>query len=120
MSSTQNEDSARPNRRALLAAGGASSIAALTLRAGPAQAQQTRSDAGPSSAAEEATKAAASWAGSLALQAATCGAPIVAMYNLRATLCFGPKAKAPPGRIWNFEDIATPTLAAESGSFHPT
>jgi hypothetical protein len=114
-----NQDPARLNRRALLAAGSASSVAALTLLAGPAQAQQTRSDAGPPSAAEAATKAAASWAGALAFQAATYGAPIVAMYNLRATVCFGPKAKAPPGKIWNFEDIATPTLAAESGYVSP-
>lgn len=119
MNATANHDFGLLNRRALLAAGGASSIAAMTLPAGHAQAQQTRSDAEPSSGAEAAMKAAASWAGALALQAATYGAPIVAMYNLRATVCFGPNAKAPPGKIWNFEDIATPSLAAESGYVSP-
>ena len=59
------------------------------------------------------------WGGSLVFQAATYAAPLVAMYNLRATVCFGPKAKAPPGTIWKFEDIATPTLAAESGYVSP-
>ena len=59
------------------------------------------------------------WGGSLALQAATYASPLVAMYNLRATVCFGPKSKAPPGTIWKFEDIATPTLAAESGYVSP-
>ncbi len=59
------------------------------------------------------------WASSLAIQAATFGAQIVAMYNLRATVAFGPKSKAPPGKIWLFDDIATPTIAAESGYVTP-
>ena len=45
--------------------------------------------------------------GSLAdAPAANHAAPIVAMYNLRATVSFGPKSKATPGQIWLFDDIA--------------
>jgi len=116
-------DAARLNRRTLLAAGGASSVAALALAAGQAQAQAPSGEAPhPSAAADAQAKAIKSmelWGGSLVVQAATYAAPLVAMYNLRATVRFGPKAKAPPGTIWNFEDIATPTLAAESGYVSP-
>jgi hypothetical protein len=59
------------------------------------------------------------WARSLALQAATYGAPIVAMYNLRQTVCIGASAKAPPGEIWRLEDIATPKMAEEAGYVSP-
>jgi hypothetical protein len=59
------------------------------------------------------------WAHSLALQAATYAAPIVAMYNLRASVSFGPKAKAAPGQIWLFDEIASPKIAAESGYTTP-
>src|SRR5271170_6835501 len=78
-------------------------------------AEETPTDAGAPPAAKDPT----TWGGSLAIQAATYAAPLVAMYNLRSTVCFGPKAKAPPGTIWKFEDIATPTLAAESGYVSP-
>jgi hypothetical protein len=59
------------------------------------------------------------WGGSLALQAATYAAPIIAMYNLRATVSFGLESKAPPGQIWMFDEIATPAIAAESGYITP-
>jgi hypothetical protein len=59
------------------------------------------------------------WGRSLVLQAATYAAPLVAMYNLRATVAVGPKAKAPPGQIWRFMDIASPKIAAESGYVTP-
>ncbi|MBV8521340.1 MAG: DUF1254 domain-containing protein [Acetobacteraceae bacterium] len=91
--------------------------------AGQAQAQQTPSDTGShpaaGTAAGEAPDMSRTWAGSLALQAATYAAPIVAMYNLRASVSFGPKSKAPPGQIWFFDQIATPKIAAESGYTTP-
>ena len=86
-----------------------------------AAADETPSDASapPAKSESKALTSMETWGGSLALQAATYAAPLVAMYNLRATVCFGPKAKAPPGTIWKFEDIATPKLAAESGYVSP-
>jgi hypothetical protein len=82
---------------------GAALIAAVT-GAGAAgihsaAAEETPSDAG-APADKMASKALTSmetWGGSLALQAATYAAPLVAMYNLRSTVCFGPKAKSPTG-----------------------
>ena len=59
------------------------------------------------------------WVGSLALQAATYAAPIVAMYNLRAAVAFGPNPKAQPNTIWKLEDISTPELSQESGYVSP-
>jgi hypothetical protein len=59
------------------------------------------------------------WAGSLALQAVTYAAPLVAMYNLRSTVALSPKAKARPGDIWRFDDIASPEVAAQSGYVTP-
>ena len=56
---------------------------------------------------------------SVAMQAATYGAPIVAMYNLRATVAVGPGAKAPPGKLWRVENITTPKIAAETGYVTP-
>ncbi|MBS0558806.1 MAG: DUF1254 domain-containing protein [Proteobacteria bacterium] len=122
--STNTKPATPLDRRGLLAVGGASSLAALSLLAGQAQAAQVVPDEGaaahPEAGAQgKAIKSMETWAGSLALQAATYAAPLVAMYNLRATVCFGPNAKAPPGKIWNFEDIATPALAAESGYVSP-
>jgi hypothetical protein len=55
----------------------------------------------------------------LAVQAATYGAPIVAMYNLRATVAVGPAAKAPPGSLWRVENITTPAIAAQTGYVTP-
>jgi hypothetical protein len=59
------------------------------------------------------------WLAALALQAATYAVPVVAMYNLRATTAVGPDAKVPPNEIWRIDDIASPTIAAESGYVTP-
>jgi hypothetical protein len=67
----------------------------------------------------EQTKAIAAWTATLAVQAATYGAPLVAMYNLRSSVAFGPKAKAAPNTLWRLEDISTPKLSAESGYVSP-
>ncbi len=101
---------------ALLAAvAGASAAGVRSLAA-----EETPSNAGAPAAETAAAEAlTTTWGRALAIQAATYAAPLVAMYNLRSTVCFGPKAKAPPGTIWKFEDIATPTLAAESGYVSP-
>jgi len=118
-------DTTRLGRRALLAASGATSLAALTLPAGQAQAQQAPSTGGGSAAAEnhglppEQARLIRAWARSLAVQAATYGSAIVAMYNLRDTVAVGPKAKAPPGTIWKFEQIASPKIAEETGYVTP-
>jgi DNA sulfur modification protein DndE len=86
--------------------------AAFAALAGPVQAQELK-------ASPEQVKAIETWAATLAVQAATYAAPLVAMYNLRSTVAFGPKPKAPPGQIWRMEDISTPTLSAESGYVSP-
>jgi hypothetical protein len=83
------------------------------------EAEMSAEDAKLAAARSATEQAQATWAGSLALQAATYAAPLVAMYNLRASVALGPKPKAPPGAIWRFEDIATPTLAAQSGYVTP-
>ena len=86
-------------------------------RRGAVQAPVPEGDTkGPS---PEQVKAIKSWTGTLSVQAATNGAPLVAMYNLRATVAFGPKPKALPNQIWRMEDISTPKLAAESGYVSP-
>jgi hypothetical protein len=115
---------ARPSegvgRRGVLGASAALLAAAAGLTTAgvrSAAAQQAKTNTPPPAAGAGASKALASmeaWGGSLALQAATYAAPLVAMYNLRSTVCFGPKAKAPPGAIWNFEDIAPPPRSRPS------
>jgi hypothetical protein len=127
--SNDTQITARLNRRALFASGAAVVAAGSVLSAVQAQTAgsptkptpATGQDEGPhmSAGQAKAIKSMETWAGSLALQAATYAAPLVAMYNLRATVAFGAKPKAPPGTIWKFEDIATPTLAAESGYVSP-
>jgi hypothetical protein len=64
-------------------------------------------------------KAMGAWLHSLALQAATYALPIVAMYNLRATVAFGPNVKAPPDEIWRIENITTPEIAQKAGYVTP-
>jgi hypothetical protein len=59
------------------------------------------------------------WSSSLAVQAATYGAPLVAMYNLRASFVLGLRPKAPANSIWRFEDISTPQASAGSGYVSP-
>jgi|SRR5579884_447153 len=56
----------------------------------------------------------ASWIRSLSIQAATYCAPIVAMYNLRYSISFAPRAKSRPGEIWRFATIATPTVVRQT------
>jgi hypothetical protein len=60
-----------------------------------------------------------SWVRAYALQAATYGMPIVAMYNLRSTVAFGPNSKIGPNQIWRVENIATPAIAAKLGYVTP-
>ena len=59
------------------------------------------------------------WLAGLAVQAATYAAPIVAMYNLRATTSVGPDAKVPPNEVWRIDNIASPAVAAQSGYVTP-
>ena len=132
---TSGSRSLNIKRRTLLVSGGAASIAALTMAsqaiAAPPQptvgeepltpAQTAAREAGaaappPPSSPEHLIEA---WASTLAVQAATYAAPIVAMYNLRSTVSVGPGAKAPPGQIWRFMEIASPKIAAESGYVTP-
>ncbi len=70
-------------------------------------------------ASPEQIRAMQSLAHALALQAAMYAVPIVAMYNLRNTISFGPDAKAPPDEIWRIEDIATPEIARKAGYVTP-
>ena len=89
---SENQDATRLNRRALL--GGTGSIALASSLISSAQAQTATSDEGPpkpTAAQNKAITSMETWAGSLALQAATYAAPLVAMYNLRATVAVGPK-----------------------------
>lgn len=82
------------------------------------EADKTVKKDGPQASPEQ-IKAIAGWTTTLAVQAATYAAPLVAMYNLRASVALGPKAKALPNDIWRMEDISTPKLAAESGYVSP-
>ena len=66
-----------------------------------------------------AIKAIEGFANSLAVQAAIYAVPIVAMYLLRQTVCFGPAPKARPNEIWRIRDIATPQIAEQAGYVSP-
>ncbi len=103
----------------MFAGGGSIVLASSLLSAAQAQTTGGTTKSAPPKGEAAALKAMETWAGSLALQAATYAAPLVAMYNLRASVAFGPKSKAQPGTIWRFEDIAAPALAAESGYVSP-
>jgi len=59
------------------------------------------------------------WARSTAVYAATYGSAIVGMYNLRNTVAVEAGAKAPPGSMWKFDQIATPEIAAQTGYVTP-
>ena len=59
------------------------------------------------------------WARSTSVYAATYASAILGMYNLRDTVAVGSGAKAPPGTIWKFEQIATPDIAAQTGYVTP-
>jgi len=96
----------KPSRRAALI------IAAAVWSASPALAAETPPP-------PEQGQAVASLGKSLSMQAATYCAPIVAMYNLRYSISFAPTAKSKPGEIWRFAEIATPTVAEQTGYVTP-
>jgi hypothetical protein len=73
----------------------------------------------PSQAPAGNAAAGGNWLEAFALQAATYAAPIVAMYNLRATTSIGPDAKVPANEMWRIDNIASPTIAAQSGYVTP-
>ena len=133
MTDHSHESSANLNRGKFLAAGGAA-VAATSMLAKaqaqqapatgeepltPAQSAARKVGASAPSPASNAAGLIASWSDTLAIQAATYASAIVAMYNLRSTVAVGPGAKAPPGQIWRFMDIASPKIAAESGYVTP-
>jgi hypothetical protein len=72
----------------------------------------------PNTLADDVSRGGA-WLSGLALQAATYAAPIVAMYNLRNSTCFGPDAKVSPNEIWRIDDIANPMIAERLGYVTP-
>lgn len=51
---------------------------------------------------------------SASIEAATYCAPIVAMYNLRYSIALAPTAKAKPGEIWRFAEIASPAVVRQT------
>jgi len=87
---------------------------ALALAAGPVVAEEKQVTMPP-----EQAKLIQAWARSTAVYAATYCSAIVGMYNLRDTVAVRPGAKAPPGTIWKFDQIATPKIAAETGYVTP-
>ncbi len=87
---------------------------ALASVAGPALAQAPKRNLPPEQAALIQT-----WARSTAVYGATYCSAIVGMYNLRDTVAVRPGAKAPPGSMWKFDQIATPAIAAETGYVTP-
>ncbi len=100
--------SAIPRRTALAVS------VALALVAATSVAQDKAPQASP-----EQVKAIETWTYTLAVQGATYCAPLVAMYNLRSSVAFGPKPKARPNTFWRLDDISTPALSAESGYVSP-
>ncbi len=100
--------SAIPRRAALAVS------VALALVAATSVAQDKAPQASP-----EQVKAIETWTYTLAVQGATYCAPLVAMYNLRSSVAFGPKPKAKPNTFWRLDDISTPELSAESGYVSP-
>jgi hypothetical protein len=101
---------------AAVAVAGAGIRPAAAAAPAPSDASTLTGVKAPPSTAVQALEA---WVGSLAINAATYAAPIVAMYNLRAAVCFGSKPKAVPNTFWRLEDISTPALSAESGYVSP-
>ncbi len=102
-------------RKAFAYSAVAGTAIALAARESPsAEAQQKTLKANP-----QQLEAIQGWTATLAVQAATYAAPLVAMYNLRASVALGPKPKAPPGKLWRIQDISTPTISAESGYVSP-
>ena len=87
---------------------------ALALAAGPVAAQKKKPNLPPKQVA-----LIQAWARSAAVYAATYCSATVGMYNLRETVAVGHGAKAPPGTLWKFDQIATPKIAAETGYVTP-
>jgi len=87
---------------------------ALGLAAGPVAAQAKKQGMPPEQAA-----LIQAWARSTAVYAATYCSATVGMYNLRDTVAVRPGAKAPPGTMWKFDQIATPEIAAQTGYVTP-
>jgi hypothetical protein len=106
----------KPNARQFRIALWALAAAALPVSAAYAD---TAPAAISARASPEQIKAMQALVHSLALQAAMYAVPIVAMYNLRNTISFGPDAKAPRDEIWRIENIATPKIAEEAGYVTP-
>ncbi len=100
----------RMSRRALIAGIAAVSIPAANANEYTAAAPQDDPDElpGPSH-----------WVTALALQAATYAVPLVAMYNLRSSICTGPDAKTTPNELWRIDNIANPAIAREAGYVTP-
>ena len=88
--------------------------AGLAMTAGPAAAEVKK----PSMPPEQAALIQA-WARSTAVYAATYCSATVGMYNLRDTVAVRPGAKAPPGTMWKFDQIATPAIAEKTGYVTP-
>jgi hypothetical protein len=97
---------------------GLSALIAVVLLVSGACADDPRPSAIGRASPEE-IKAMKTWLHSLALQAATYAVPIVAMYNLRATIAFGRNVRARPDEIWRIENIATPEIAEKAGYVTP-
>lgn len=87
---------------------------ALALAAGPVAAQEKKPSMPPQQA-----QLIQAWARSTAVYAATYCSAIVGMYNLRDTIAVGPGAKASPGTMLKFSQIATPEIAAQTGYVTP-
>ena len=87
---------------------------ALALAAGPVAAEAKKPGMPPEQAA-----LIQAWARSTAVYAATYCSATVGMYNLRDTVAVKHGAKAPPGTMWKFDQIATPEIAAQTGYVTP-
>jgi hypothetical protein len=87
---------------------------ALALAAGPVAAEAKKPSLPPKQA-----ELISAWARSAAVYAATYCSATVGMYNLRDTVAVRPGAKAPPGTMWKFDQIATPAIAKETGYVTP-
>lgn len=94
------------------------SLFAATALAANAQTTKPAAQSAPKASPEQ-IKAIGDWTHTLAVQGATYCAPLVAMYNLRSSVAFGPKPKAKPNAFWRLDDISTPQLSAESGYVSP-
>src|SRR5664279_258972 len=93
-------------------------LAALITSAGLSLTYDAKAQDKPAMPAEQ-KELIQAWARSTAVYAATYGSAIVGMYNLRNTVAVEAGAKAPPGSMWKFDQIATPEIAAQTGYVTP-